>query len=345
MMRCVKSLLAAVMLLLANGNARAEDASEQALREELAQVPHKILFERYIDSNWELFLMNADGSGQLNLTQTPGQHELYPQAAPDGSKVCYLLDAEVDGETTRSVYVMNADGTGRKLVAEKARQPCWHPGSTKIAFVKQEFDRFHIADYASKGLYVYDLATGETVRHPNDAIEHLYTPNWPPDGAWFVSTVHAGMGYGHGILAIEAQGDKVYNLGIPGCRPSVSPDGTQITWSPDDHTIGVASVDFGGERPRVSDVRKLAEDATLHYYHPDFSPCGRYITWSIGPGGRQRAAGPGTHTQVAEMIGVVGPWDIYVKRADGTGPALQLTTDAALSNKESEWLPVPTKDN
>ena len=33
------------------------------------------------------------------------------------------------------------------------------------------------------------------------------------DGKWFVATVHAGMGYGHTNLLIEADGDRIINLG------------------------------------------------------------------------------------------------------------------------------------
>ena len=322
--------------------------ADDALLTELGVSPHRILFEAYAGDNWELFVMNADGSAKRNLTQTPAIHELYPQASRDGTMIAFLADVVKDGKTVRSVYYMNADGTGRTLVAEAARQPCWSPDGTRIAFVKQEFRRFQIKDFASKGLYFYDLATGETTPHPNETIHHLYTPAWSPDSRWIVSTVHAGMGYGHGILAIEVAGmeasvrgrpDGVHNLRIPGCRPCLSPDGKRVTWSPDDHTVKVADIDLMLAEPTVSHVRTVAKHETLHLYHPDFSPDGKYITFSMGPGGRVQPNGPGTHAEVAEMVGVRGPWDLYLKRADGAGEAVQLTDDATMSNKESDWLP------
>jgi hypothetical protein len=42
------------------------------------------------------------------------------------------------------------------------------------------------------------------------------------------------------------------------------------------------------------------------------------------------------------MVSVAGKWNLFVKRANGEGPALQLTSDENLCNKESEWLPVPS---
>ena len=329
------------LLVLAISPAGAEDSAEETLRAELRALPHKILFERYDQDNWELFLMDADGSNARNLTQTPEVHELYPQAAPDGSKICFLVDVEQDGDTLRSVYHMNADGTGRTLVAPKARQPCWSPDGTKIAYVNQEFDRFRIADFDSKRVYFYDLASKKTTAHPNAAIEHLYNLNWSADGRWIVTTVHAGMGLRHGIIAIEIGGTGFCDLKIPGCRPCLSSDGKRVTWSPNDHTVNVAEVDLAGAEPQVSGVRALANDKVLHLYHPDFSPDGKYVTYSVGPGGRTQATGPGTHTEVAEMVGVPGRWNIYLKRTSGEGPAIALTHDESLCNKESEWLPVP----
>ncbi len=339
MKRSMTFAIGITLLSLAGVTASAGE-DEDALLGELSRSPHKVLCERYVGQNWELFLLSADGSGERNLTQTPAIHELYPQAAPDGSKICFLADVEKDGDTLRNVYYMNADGTDRKLVAEKARQPCWSPDSKQIAFVKQEFDRFNILDFASKGLYFYDLATGETSKHPNDAIEHLYNLTWAANGDWIVATVHGGMGFSHNILAIEVDGELVCNLKVPGCRPCISPAGNRMTWSPGDHQINVAVLDFSGECPRLRHIRPLVKDPVLHLYHPDYSPDGKYITYSVGPGGRMPRKGPGTHVQVAEMVGVAGPWNLFLKRNDGEGPSIQLTHDAALSSKESEWLPV-----
>jgi len=307
-------------------------------RETLRKLPDKILFEAYVDNNWELFLMNADGSARQNLTNTPKVHELYPQGSPDGSKICFLADVQQGGRTVRSVYYMKADGSGRKLVAEKSRQPCWSPDSQKIAYLPQEFKRFNVVDFVSKGLMIYDLKSGKARPHTNSKIHHLYTLNWSKNGKWFVSTVHGGMGYGHAILAIQASGNGVYDLKIPGCRPCLSPDGKRITWSSNDHTIRVADVDLESEVPKVSNQKTIDKRKRLHLYHPDFSPDGKYITYSVGPGGRVRASGPGTHTHVAEMVGVRGSWNIFLKRSDGQGEPLQLTKNAKLSNKESDWL-------
>lgn len=304
---------------------------------ELAQLPFRILFESYTDQNWEIFSIRPDGSDRINVTKTPAVHELYPQASPDGSQIAFLVDEQQGTETQRSLWVMNADGTNRRQVSTAAREPTWSPDGTQIAFPKQEFTRFQVKDFVSKRLYFFNLSDGTTRVHPNESIEHLYVPTWLAGGQWIVSTVHGGMGLGHGIVAIEVNGDRVVDLKIPGCRPASSEDGKQLTWSSDDHTIHVADIEMSDEGPRVVNARPLHHDDKMHLYHPDFSPDGRFVSFSVGPGGRVAARGPGTQTEVAEMIGVAGPWDLWVKAVDGSSPAIQLTHDAQLSNKESEW--------
>lgn len=334
---------AIVVAVAATGGAVGSERSDgqdpegtERLRQALAAHPGRILHETWRDGSWEIFVRRADGSGARNLTSTPDVHEMYPQASPDGTKICFVVDGPVDGVKRRSVWWMAADGTGRRRVAVGARQPCWSPDGRRIAFLPSEFDRFRVTDYATKGIHFHDVRTGVTRPHPNPKLHHLYNPTWSRDGRWIVATVHGGMGYGHAILAIEVEGSAVWDLGLGGCRPDLSRDGTRIVWGKDDHTIGIAEIDFGGDRPRVSGVRDLVRDPRKHLYHADWSPCGRYVTFSRGKGGRFPTRGAGTSTGIAELVGVRADWNLCVVSATG-GPWVPLTEDGE-SNKESEWI-------
>jgi len=309
----------------------------------LAKLPARIITEGYANQNWDLWTMRPDGSDRQNLTNTPTVHELYPQASPYGRRIAFLVDEQMGRETRRSLWIMDVDGSHRRQIAEGGRDGCWSPDGTRYAFPKQEFARFQIKDFVSKRLYFYDVATGQTAVHPNEAIEHIYNPTWSADGQWIVTTVHGGMGFGHAIVALEVKGNRVIDLKIGGCRPCLSNDGKRLTWSRDDHTVCVADVAYGTDGPSLSGERVLYHDDTMHLYHPDFSPDGRFITFSLGPGGRVAADGPGTHTEVAEMIGVRGPWDIYVSEVDQPAAPRRLTHDPSFSNKESEWIATPAR--
>jgi len=299
----------------------------------LADVPFKIVYESCRETNgkrnWELYLINADGSNPVNLTRSPDVDEMYPHASPDGGKICFVADEMVNGEKIRNVYYMNIDGSGRTKVADNARQGCWSPDGKTIAYLKGEFERYTTKDYATKGIYFYDLETRKHREHPNRDLHHLYNICYSPDGNWFLATVHGGMDYKHAILAIEADGTGVFDLTkfkVTGCRPDSKFDGRQITWGATDWDLCVGNIDLASSEPRVTDVRIVVTcEKECEVYHTDFSPDGKYITFSYGP-------------EANEQVGGKAPgWNICVSDLDGTW--VQVTTDGN-QNKEPDWVPV-----
>jgi len=305
---------------------------------DLKNIPFRIVYETYRRTegkeNWELYLINADGSRAVNVTKTANVDEMYPHASPDGSKICFVADELLGNEKVRNVYYMNVDGTGRVKVAENARQPCWsHDGKT-IAYLKGEFERYTIKDYATKSLFFYDIETGKHAEHPNRDLHHLYNICWSPEGNWFLATVHGGMGFKHAILAIEADGTGVFDLtkfGVTGCRPDCSLDGRRITWGVSDWELRVANIDLARESqvaPTVTGVRAVVKcGKECEVYHSDFSPDGRYIAFTHGP-------------KASEQVGGKAPgWDICI--SDLSGKWVEITTNGN-HNKEPDWLPIRT---
>ncbi|MHB1170437.1 MAG: LpqB family beta-propeller domain-containing protein, partial [Longimicrobiales bacterium] len=73
----------------------------------------------------EIYVMNADGSGQTNLTMDPGDDDS-PAWSPDGSMIAFVSDRTGD----RQVYVMMADGSGQTALTEQTgSSPLWQPRS------------------------------------------------------------------------------------------------------------------------------------------------------------------------------------------------------------------------
>ena len=62
----------------------------------LEDIPYKIIYETFRKTedghNWELFIINADGSNPVNLTNTTDKDEMYPHVSPDGTKICFVAD-------------------------------------------------------------------------------------------------------------------------------------------------------------------------------------------------------------------------------------------------------------
>ena len=312
-------------------------AGDKALLAEVKAYKPKIVYETRINDNWELFMVGADGSNPVNLTRTPKVHELYPHVSPDGTKVCFVVDEGEGDAKARNVYTMNMDGTGRTLVAKNARQPCWKHDGTAIAYLKGEFDAFCYKDFATKGIFIYDLATGKHRQHPNEKIHHLYNLCWSPDGKWFLATVHAGMGFKHAILAIPVDGMKVFNLGMGGCRPDISPDGKKVAWGASDWALLVADIDLTGPEPKVTHKRAIATSKKpIKIYHIDWSPDGRYVTFSRGPAKKRLGHAP-------EIVGIPAEgWNICVADPTRKNRWAAITTDGRC-NKEPDWAPVAEK--
>jgi TolB protein len=344
-------LLAATIfgaILCAVAVARADEPSPP--RERLKGQPFKIAWESYVDGNSEIFVMNADGSDPVNLTRTPDAHERYPQVSPDGKKICFTVDAGKGRDAVRSLWVMDIDGKNRRKVADRAREPFWGPDSQVIAYLPQEYPKFDVVDYYTKGMMFYHLGSGKTEPHPHsDKLRHLYNPQFAPNGRWIVATVHGGMGFGHAILLIEAQGDKVIDLKIPGCRPALSADGKHIAWGSEDHELDTAPIDLDSDNPTVGPWRLRIKDEKKKIYHIAWSPDGRFLSFSRGPHGQGDLSKPGTFQAACEMVGVYAQdWDLFAVSAErcgvldlnkaGEADVVQLTSNGC-SNKEPAWFP------
>jgi len=340
----VGTLLLALLLV----TACVPHASAAPLIDHLKASGFKIAFERYVNDNWEIFAMNADGTGVTNLTNTPKAHEHYPQVSPDGRWICFLVDQGEGREAVRSLWVMGSRGEQPRKLMDYAREPFWSPDGKRIGFLPQEYPKFNVMDFYTDGMSFYDLAAGGAEPHPNTkALRHLYNPCWSADGKWILATVNAGMGVNHSSLLIEARGKKVVNLEIPGCRGWLSPDGRQIAWGAGEHEIAVAPINLDSDPPTVGARRLRILDDENRVIHVDWSPDSRFLCFSRGPGGKGDPSKPGTFQGSCGLVGVYAEgWNLCAVSAERDGVLdLNKATEADFtmlttngwSNKEPAW--------
>jgi tol-pal system beta propeller repeat protein TolB len=88
----------------------------------------KIVFSR----DYDIWVMNADGTNQKNLTDSPELDEYEPDWSPDGAKIAFTNGSSSD------IWVINADGSRRVNLTNTPSvgddHPAWSPNGNKIAF-------------------------------------------------------------------------------------------------------------------------------------------------------------------------------------------------------------------
>lgn len=152
--------------------------------------------------------------------------------SPDGKKIVFAFSPRAElGDRTRSIYVINADGTGLEQLTDslgiRDDTPSWSPDGQTIAFSSNR-DYYPDAQLWSE-IYLMD-ADGSNQRRLTYTDSLINgTPAWSPDGNSIAFTSNAE------IVIIEKDGTNfrsltgTYNLGAGGFfTPRWSPNGKQL---------------------------------------------------------------------------------------------------------------------
>jgi Tol biopolymer transport system component len=94
--------------------------------------------ERGGQSQWDIAVMNANGTNDVDLTNSPADTDTQPAWSPDGTKITFAGThdhAPADGGGIYEVYSMNANGTSVTRLTHSTSvdsQPAWSPDGTEI---------------------------------------------------------------------------------------------------------------------------------------------------------------------------------------------------------------------
>ena len=98
----------------------------------------QIAFEREGLDGFEIYKMNADGSGQKPLTDNGTIDDFLPAWSPNGEEIAFVR-WEPGGDL--EIYKMNADGSGQEPLTDNTVDdfsPAWSPNGEQITFVRDE---------------------------------------------------------------------------------------------------------------------------------------------------------------------------------------------------------------
>lgn len=150
---------------------------------------------------WDIYIMNADGSQQSQLTNHPA-NDLEPAWSPDGGKIVFISDR--NGNHT-DLYVMNADGSDVTQLTDHSSNefgPAWSPDGTQIVF---NSDR-----NGNVQLFVMSIDGSNLIQLTKDGSNSAYA-SWSPDGKRIIFESDRDTGKAN-LYVMNADGSNVIQL-------------------------------------------------------------------------------------------------------------------------------------
>jgi uncharacterized repeat protein (TIGR01451 family) len=317
------------------------------------QVSHRLAYDVYLESNYEVLAINADGTNLLNVSNQAGG-DADPDWSPSGTQIAWVHYYDGAGD----IFVADADGSNQVNLTDHPKNdqtPEWSPDGTKIAFTSyRDDDRREVFVMNADGTNVQKLTTQLCKSHD---------PAWSPDGSKIaficgenaLAEVYVMNADGTGQTRLTEDDKTEYreDFGL-----DWSPDGTQLVfvkyYSSNHNKGNIYVVDIN------SKVITQLTDKDSASYGPQWSPDGTKIAFStylddsyeiatMNPDGSNvvnltnvakydKAPRWSTdETKIAFLSNREGNFELYVMNADGTNQVRLTNTSGNEDNPT--WRP------
>ena len=287
-----------------------------------AQAPTtpKIVFTSSRSGNSEIYIMNPDGSEQVNLTQHPAI-DLQAVWSPTGEQILFVSNrGDFRPRGTRDLYLMNPDGSNvrrvfRRKIEAWRTAPTWSPDGKQIAY--RQLDH---SGGGTSGMYILTLGEQDP-----EFIGKFSSPAWSPDGTEIAcETAEPGREWiilmnvrtrKHERLlpkkalpwqedpSWSATGDKLAFVGNKNPIPVILDRDLHNAWAAKD-TIFIVNRDGTG-------LKQLVPEAGQAARYPAVSPNGEEVLYTQQMNGRNGRfhifkvdVNNGTRTQLTHIAGM-----------------------------------------
>lgn len=253
----------------------------------------KITYHSDVDGDWEIFVVNTNGSNRIKLTNNSAS-DVFPAINGDGSKIVFVSDVDGDQE----IFVVNTDGSNlTQLTFNTCNDslPVISWDGSKIAF---HSDRDH-----KIGIFVMN-ADGTNVIPLTSNIDNGLYPSISDDGSKIAFQSYLDEDYEIFIVNIDGTNlTQLTNNSVHDTKAIISGDGSKIAF-------------YSGENYDI-EVYVMNADGTGLTKLTDFIRC-------EGDGRGPSISGDGS--KITFYVYKKLEWVIYIVNMDGSG-LTQITND------------------
>ncbi len=220
------------------------------------------------NDNNEIFLINADGTGNSQLTYHEGR-DLGPAWSHDASKIAFYVHSP--DETKWSIFVMETNGDSIQQLTNEAdifdNSPTWSPDGTKIAFARE----YPLQNYISEIWMMNADGSDQHMINPDGG-----GPDWSDDGNTI--TFHAEDTDDYEIYTMNQDGSSIIQLTFNDENdlwPDFSTGGNFIAFQSDrDGNYEIYKMDSNGENQTRLTTHPAIDTG------PDWSPDGSLFAFT-----------------------------------------------------------------
>ena len=297
------------------------------------------------DDRWsEIFVANADGTGETRITHPPvGYRDDLPDWSPGGSRVVFQRCAPNGG--TCLVWSVKPDGSGLKRLSPPCRSGRVPPACVADTSPVYSPDGRHLAFVRSTGTLIAAGVTSPALMVADSHLQHAravvrfrpfragpYMVAWSPSAGQL-----AFAGVNESPQAKPLGGRALYVVGVDGTglrrvtpwslqagdRLDWSPDGSRILFRTDSDRKGAFGANLYTVLPDGTDLRQLTHVRPSYRVLPgSYSPDGTSIVFSTTDGATNAT---------------LGLPDLFVMRVDGTG--IRPVTRSDTWDSSPDWGP------
>ena len=278
-----------------------------------APITPKILFTSTRDGNSEVYMMNPDGSEQVNLTQHPAS-DFSAAWSPTGDKILFVSDRQ--GTRVQDLYLMDPDGSNvrrvfkRKITAWRG-SPTWSPDGKHFAYVTR-----------NRARPKSDLYLGTFGEEDAELLPHCVYPAWSPDGSEIACHISTRPQTSHLTFINVRTRETERPLPTKALRwqfqPSWSADGNRLAFSGikdllpvildrDLHNAWLDKLAIFIVNRDGTGLRQLVEEDGPYAQYPVLSPDGSEVLYTQEINGHSQIfkidINTGVRTQLTHIVG------------------------------------------